>query len=81
MHGMKLPEGLKESQKLPEPVFTPSTKAEAGQHDENIHPDEGQSYLLIMDLLLIINLSQETGRPCHIRTYIFCCPGTIHSCG
>ncbi|CAG8679646.1 4540_t:CDS:2, partial [Acaulospora colombiana] len=42
MHGIKLPEGLRESQKLPEPVFTPSTKAEAGQHDENIHPDEAK---------------------------------------
>ena len=30
MHGMKMPEGLVESQKLPEPVFTPSTKAELG---------------------------------------------------
>lgn len=43
MHGIKLPKGLKESQKLPQPVFTPSTKAEAGQHDENIHPDEGET--------------------------------------
>ena len=34
--GLKLPEGLKESQKLPEPIFTPSTKAEFGDHDENI---------------------------------------------
>jgi len=33
--GIKLPAGLKESSELPEPVFTPSTKAEAG-HDENI---------------------------------------------
>ena len=31
-----LPEGLKESAKLPEPIFTPSTKAEQGDHDENI---------------------------------------------
>jgi len=36
MHGMKLPENLLESEKLPEPVFTPSTKAEDGLHDENI---------------------------------------------
>ena len=36
MHGTELPEGLLESQKLPEPVFTPSTKAEDGLHDENI---------------------------------------------
>ena len=34
--GLKLPEGLQESQKLPEPIFTPSTKAELGDHDENI---------------------------------------------
>ena len=31
-----LPEGLQESQKLPEPIYTPSTKAEIGDHDENI---------------------------------------------
>ena len=34
--GIKLPEGLKESDRLPEPIFTPSTKAELGTHDENI---------------------------------------------
>jgi phosphoribosylaminoimidazole-succinocarboxamide synthase len=34
--GIPLPSGLKESQKLPAPLFTPSTKAEAGVHDENI---------------------------------------------
>ncbi len=34
--GIKLPEGLKESEKLPEPIYTPSTKAEIGDHDENI---------------------------------------------
>lgn len=34
--GIKLPKGLKESEKLPEPIFTPSTKAEIGDHDENI---------------------------------------------
>ncbi len=35
-----LPEGMKESEKLPEPIFTPSTKAEQGDHDENISFDE-----------------------------------------
>ena len=35
--GMKLPEGLVECQKLPEPLYTPSTKAELGDHDENIN--------------------------------------------
>lgn len=34
--GQKLPSGLKESERLPEPIFTPSTKAELGRHDENI---------------------------------------------
>jgi phosphoribosylaminoimidazole-succinocarboxamide synthase len=34
--GIELPEGLVESQKLPEPIFTPATKAEIGEHDENI---------------------------------------------
>ncbi|KAJ1720695.1 Bifunctional purine biosynthetic protein ade1 [Coemansia erecta] len=34
-----LPDALRESQRLPSPLFTPSTKAEYGDHDENIHPD------------------------------------------
>lgn len=34
--GIELPEGLQNSSKLPEPIFTPSTKAEIGDHDENI---------------------------------------------
>ena len=43
--GIKLPAGLKESDKLPEPIFTPSTKAEIGQHDENI--DEARAAELV----------------------------------
>ncbi|CAI2164196.1 14031_t:CDS:2 [Funneliformis geosporum] len=35
-----LPEGLKESQQFELPLYTPSTKAEIGQHDENIHPNK-----------------------------------------
>lgn len=35
--GIKLPPGLRESEKLPEPIFTPATKAEIGDHDENIN--------------------------------------------
>ena len=38
--GIRLPEGLKESEKLPEPIFTPSTKADVGAHDINIDFDE-----------------------------------------
>jgi phosphoribosylaminoimidazole-succinocarboxamide synthase len=34
--GIELPEGLRESDKLPEPIFTPATKAEIGDHDENV---------------------------------------------
>jgi len=38
--GIKLPQGLVESDKLPEPIFTPSTKEEVGAHDINIDFDE-----------------------------------------
>jgi phosphoribosylaminoimidazole-succinocarboxamide synthase len=34
--GVELPEGLRESERLPEPIFTPATKAEVGDHDENV---------------------------------------------
>jgi phosphoribosylaminoimidazole-succinocarboxamide synthase len=37
--GIELPPGLRESEKLPEPIFTPATKAELGEHDENIDFD------------------------------------------
>ncbi len=36
MHGQEMPPGLQESDRLPEPVFTPATKAAPGEHDENI---------------------------------------------
>lgn len=38
--GIDLPEGLSESQKLPRPIYTPSTKADLGDHDENISYDQ-----------------------------------------
>ena len=37
--GIELPAGMRESEKLPEPIFTPATKAELGEHDENIDFD------------------------------------------
>ena len=40
VHGMPMPEGLQESQKLEKPIWTPSTKAEQGDHDENISRDK-----------------------------------------
>ena len=43
--GITLPEGLKESDKLPEPIYTPSTKAEIGDHDENISYEQSIAHL------------------------------------
>lgn len=43
--GIKLPKGLKESEKLPEPIYTPSTKAEIGDHDLNISYEESIAHL------------------------------------
>lgn len=45
VHGIRMPEGLQESQQLEKPIYTPSTKAEQGEHDENIHPDQAVSIL------------------------------------
>jgi phosphoribosylaminoimidazole-succinocarboxamide synthase len=43
--GISLPDGLKESDRLPEPIFTPSTKAELGDHDINIDFDEAKKMI------------------------------------
>ena len=43
--GIRLPEGLQESDKLPEPIYTPSTKAEIGDHDENISFEQSIAHL------------------------------------
>lgn len=44
VHGISIPAGLQESEAFPNgPIYTPSTKAEQGEHDENIHPDQGTS--------------------------------------
>ena len=65
--GIKLPEGLQESQQLPEPIFNPSTKAEIGDHDENIsyeksievlerdYPGHGEEYAAkVRDLTIAV---------------------------
>jgi phosphoribosylaminoimidazole-succinocarboxamide synthase len=44
VNGMQMPNGLKESQKLETPLWTPSTKAEPGEKDENITPEQGLFY-------------------------------------
>jgi phosphoribosylaminoimidazole-succinocarboxamide synthase len=43
--GIKLPKGLSESEKLPEPIFTPSTKAELGKHDENVSDEQAEKII------------------------------------
>jgi len=61
--GIPLPPGLVESEKLPSPIFTPSTKAEAGLHDENITFEKAAQFLgkktaeAVRDLSLKIYLS------------------------
>lgn len=53
VHGITLPKGLVESQEIPGgPYFTPSTKADQGQHDENIHPDKGEQDSLSLSPLM-----------------------------
>ncbi len=49
--GIELPDGLQESQKLPEPIFTPATKAEIGEHDENIDFDRAAEVVGDRDLM------------------------------
>jgi phosphoribosylaminoimidazole-succinocarboxamide synthase len=46
VHKMEVGKGLRESEVFPEPIWTPSTKAEQGEHDENITPEEGENYLV-----------------------------------
>src|SRR3954451_7608063 len=43
--GIELPRGLRESEKLPEPIFTPATKADVGDHDENVDFDRAAEIL------------------------------------
>ncbi|SCW00221.1 LAFE_0B12112g1_1 [Lachancea fermentati] len=45
VHGLPQPSGLQESQEFPEPIFTPSTKAELGEHDENISPAQAEKLI------------------------------------
>jgi phosphoribosylaminoimidazole-succinocarboxamide synthase len=49
--GHKLPEGLSESEQLPEPIFTPATKAELGDHDENVDFDRAAEIIGDRELL------------------------------
>ena len=54
--GIRLPEELNESEKLPEPIYTPSTKAEIGLHDENISYE--QTFIKLYDYTItLININ------------------------
>ena len=55
--GIKLPDGLKESSKLPEPVFTPSTKAPEGEHDTPINRREMEDLIGAELADRVINIS------------------------
>ncbi len=55
--GIRLPDGLRESDRLPEPIFTPATKAPIGEHDENISFDG------MIDHLAATWPDPESGRP------------------
>ena len=55
--GIALPEGLQNSSKLPEPIFTPSTKAEIGGHDENISFERAAELLGAEDAATLRDLS------------------------
>jgi phosphoribosylaminoimidazole-succinocarboxamide synthase len=49
--GIELPEGLRESEQLPEPIFTPATKADVGDHDENVDFDRASEIVGDRELL------------------------------
>ena len=55
--GIELPEGLVNSSKLPEPIFTPSTKAEIGDHDENISFERCADLIGVEDATALRDLS------------------------
>ena len=69
--GIALPPGLRESDRLPEPIFTPATKAEAGEHDENITFDAMIEHLATTWMLRrdLVGPVAETIRDHALRLY------------
>lgn len=74
--GIKLPDGLQESQQLPEPIFTPSTKAELGDHDENVSFEESIDVLEKPFPVKAVNMPKRFGttrlpciKMCRLRSY------------
>ncbi|MEX0614220.1 MAG: phosphoribosylaminoimidazolesuccinocarboxamide synthase, partial [Pirellulales bacterium] len=68
--GIELPTGLQESDKLPGPIFTPATKAEQGQHDENITYDE-----------LVARVGRELAKQLSQRSIDLCTRGSEYAIG
>jgi len=60
--GIRLPAGLRESDRLPEPIFTPATKAEVGLHDENISEAEAGRLIGVDTIQRLKALSLEIYR-------------------
>ncbi|MFZ5571165.1 MAG: phosphoribosylaminoimidazolesuccinocarboxamide synthase [Thermodesulfobacteriota bacterium] len=60
--GIKLPKGLRESDKLPQPIFTPSTKADMGEHDINIDFEEAASRVGLERASQVASLSLDIYR-------------------
>jgi phosphoribosylaminoimidazole-succinocarboxamide synthase len=60
--GIRLPQGLRESDRLAEPIFTPATKAELGAHDENV------DFAAVIDLVGAVRANQLQDRTLQIYT-------------
>ena len=72
VHGIAMPKGLQESQKLEKPLWTPSTKAEVGDKDENISPEAatkivGEKYAKKIEelSLKVYQIVSAPGNVCH----------------
>jgi phosphoribosylaminoimidazole-succinocarboxamide synthase len=69
--GIELPAGLRESEQLPEPIFTPATKAEVGDHDENVDFDRAAEILgdrALLEELRRLSIEVYSAAAEHART-------------
>ena len=71
--GIKLPAGLKESEKLQRPLWTPSTKADFGGKDENISPEEGKR-------LLSLEMSSPSATKTPLNARLMTFSGSCQTC-
>ena len=69
--GIRLPDGLRESDQLPEPIFTPATKADVGDHDENVDFDRAAEILgdrALLEQLRDLSIAVYTRAAEHARS-------------